>query len=50
MCGDDLSQYATHKDWNWLEKPVKFSEFQGIRYLDRLPELKEKLLEGGVVS
>lgn len=31
--------------WQWLKSPIPFRGFQGIRYLDRLPELKEKLFE-----
>jgi hypothetical protein len=34
-----------YRDWNWLKEPVKFSGFQGIRYFDRIPDLKEKLRE-----
>jgi hypothetical protein len=34
-----------YRDWRWLNKPVRFSGFQGIRYIDRLPELRDQLLE-----
>ncbi len=33
-----------YKDWCWLKNPVPLKGFQGIRYLERLPELKEKLI------
>ncbi len=33
-----------YRDWNWLKTTVPWKGFQGIRYLDRMPELKEKLL------
>ena len=42
--GDEGGYIVKYKDWIWLKTPVKFSGFQGISYLDRLPELKEKLL------
>lgn len=32
-----------YKDWHWLKDPVPFKGFQGIRYIDRLPEIKQKL-------
>ncbi len=32
-----------YKDWHWLKGPVPFKGFQGIRYIDRLPELRQKL-------
>lgn len=32
-------------DWHWLKSPVPFKGFQGIRYIDRIPELKNKLME-----
>lgn len=39
--GDWVVKY---NDWHWLTKPIPFKSFQGIRYLDRLPQLKEQLL------
>jgi hypothetical protein len=35
---------VAYNKWHWLKKPVPFKGFQGIRYLCRLPDLKEKLL------
>jgi len=31
-----------HK-WHWLPNPLPFKGFQGIRYIDRIPDIKEKL-------
>ena len=33
-----------YNNWNWIDTPFDFKGFQGIRYIDRLPELKEKLI------
>ena len=33
-----------YRDWKWLKTPVQHRGFQGLRYIDRLPGLKEKLL------
>lgn len=30
-------------DWLWLSAPVSFKGFQGIRYVDRLPDLEKEL-------
>ena len=32
-----------YNNWHWLKTPISFKGFQGIRYIDRLPDLKEKL-------
>lgn len=34
-----------YHNWHWLPSPIHFKGFQGIRYIDRLPELKKKLME-----
>ena len=34
-----------YHNWHWLKSPVPMEGFQGIRYLDRLPELKNTLLD-----
>ena len=31
---------VSYKDWHWLKNPIRFKGFQGIRYMDRLLELK----------
>lgn len=41
--GDWVVKY---NNWHWLKVPVPFKGFQGIRYIDRLLELKEKLKLG----
>ena len=43
--GDCVVKY---KDWHWLKTPISFKGFQGIRYIDRLIELKEKLMEANI--
>jgi hypothetical protein len=45
--GDAGGVIVKYHDWHWLKTPVEFSGFQGIRYLERLPGLREKLLRGG---
>ena len=32
-----------YNNWHWLKSPIPFKGFQGIRYIDRLPVLKEQL-------
>ncbi len=39
--GDWIVKY---NNWHWLKAPIPFKGFQGIRYIDRLPELEEKLI------
>ena len=34
-----------YDDWHWLKKPVPFKGFMGIRYIERLDGLKERLIE-----
>ena len=41
--GSEGDWVVKYNDWHWLKKPVPFKGFQGIRYLGRLPELKNKL-------
>ncbi len=41
---------VAYHEWHWLKTMLPFKGFQGIRYLCRLPELKEKLLERGEVT
>ena len=36
-----------YRDWDWLKTPVPHKGFQGIRYVERLPGLKEKLVIPG---
>lgn len=38
--GDWVVKYDS---WKWLETPIPFKGFQGIRYIDRLPKIKRKL-------
>lgn len=40
--GDWVIKY---KDWHWLKSPVSFRGFRGIRYIERIPELRKKLGE-----
>jgi len=35
---------AISHDWHWLKKPVPINGFLGIRYLERLPEIKKLLI------
>ena len=32
-----------YNNWHWLKSPVPFKGFQGIRYVERLPQLKSLL-------
>ena len=32
-----------YNNWHWLKSPIPFKGFQGIRYIERLPELQEAL-------
>jgi hypothetical protein len=32
-----------YHDWHWLKTPIPFKGFQGIKYLERLPDLKKRL-------
>ena len=41
--GNQGGYTVKYKDWEWLKTPVPWKGFQGIRYIDRLPDLKEKL-------
>jgi hypothetical protein len=41
--GKYIVKYDT---WHWLKAPVEFKGFRGIRYIERIPWLKE-LLRGG---
>lgn len=41
--GNEGDWVVKYKDWHWLENPVPMKGFQGIRYVDRIPEIKEKL-------
>jgi len=43
MWGNEGDWIIAYKDWHWLKNQVSFKGFQGIRYIDRLPDLKEKL-------
>ena len=40
--GDWVVKY---NNWHWLKSAIPFKGFQGIRYLDRLPDLKKKLMD-----
>jgi len=44
--GDVGDFVVKYKDWHWLKNPILFKGFQGIRYIDRLIKLKEKLIGG----
>jgi len=32
-----------YNDWHWLSQPVPFKGFQGFRYVDNIPGLREKI-------
>jgi hypothetical protein len=34
------SWVVKYNDWHWLKTPIPFKGFQGIRYVDNLPDLK----------
>ena len=34
-----------YKNWAWLKQPVEMKGFQGIRYVDKLPGIKEALTQ-----
>ena len=38
--GDWVVKYY---NWHWLKSPIPFKGFQGIRYIERLPQLKSLL-------
>ena len=38
--GNSGDWVVCYKDWHWLKAPVPFKGFQGIRYIDRLAELR----------
>ena len=42
--GDENSIVLKFKRWTPLKNPIPMKGFQGIRYLDRLPEIKEKIM------
>jgi len=35
--------HLKQRKWVWLKKPVPFRGFQGFRYVEKVPGLKEKL-------
>jgi hypothetical protein len=35
--------HLKQREWHWLKTPIKFSGFQGFRYLDRVLGLREQL-------
>jgi len=42
-CGAAGGYIVKYNNWHWLKSPVPFKGFQGIRYIERLPELQEAL-------
>ena len=41
--GDWVVRY---RNWHWLDNKPKMKGFQGIRYVDRLPEAVQSVLNG----
>jgi hypothetical protein len=39
--GDQGGYIVKYNDWHWLKTPVPWKGFQGLRYIDRLAELRE---------
>ena len=36
---------VSYRDWHWLKTPIRFKGFQGIRYIDNIPDLHKQLIE-----
>lgn len=41
-----VGTHLKQRKWHWLQTPVPFKGFQGFRYVDRIPGLREKLTQG----